>query len=92
MRHIHSRLAFQPVDVVLDHDAGQHLAVGDVGTFEVWFDLAVCDLERGHGQPADGDAGDQPVAVFRGEYQVGVLDPEISSAYRPLVQEGRALI
>jgi hypothetical protein len=89
MRHIHSRLAFQPVDVVLDHDAGQHLAVGDAGTFEVWFDLAVRDLERGHSQPADGDTGDQPVAVFRGEYQVGVLDPETSAAYRPLVQEGR---
>ena len=83
MRHVHSRLPFQPVDVILGHDAGQHLAVGDAGTFEVWFDFAAREPERGHGQAVDGDKGGQPVAVFRGEYQVGVLDGETSAAYRP---------
>jgi len=89
MRHVHSRLPFQPVDVILGRDAGQHLAVGDASTFEVWFELAAREPERGHGQAADGGTGGQPVAVFRGEYQVGVLDRETSAAWRPLVEEGR---
>ena len=89
MRHVHSRLPFQPVDVIPGRDAGQHLAVGDASTFEVWFEFAAREPERGHGQAADGGTGGQPVAVFRGEYQVGVLDRETSAAWRPLVEEGR---
>ena len=35
------------------------------------------------------DTAEQPVAVFRGDYQIGVLDPDASAAWRPLVQENR---
>lgn len=28
------------------------------------------------------------MAVFRGDYQIGVLDPEASAAWRPLVHGG----
>jgi len=90
MRLVHSRLPVQPVDVLLGHDAGQHLAVGDADTFEVWLDLATRDAERRHGQATDGDTDGPPVTVFRGGYQIGVLDSQASAAYRPLVREGRS--
>jgi hypothetical protein len=88
VRLVHSRLPFQPIEVILDPDASEHLAVGDDDTIDVWFGLAAPSSSGEHTQPEVKDTADQPVAVFRGEYQVGVLDPDTSAAWRPLVQKG----
>jgi hypothetical protein len=86
-RFVSPRLPLQPVDVILDPDAGLHLAVGDADTFEVW--LGPGAPSSSAGQAEDRGAG-LPVAVFRGDYHVGVLDPDTSAAYWPLVQDAGA--
>jgi hypothetical protein len=81
VRLVHSTLPFRPpIEVILDADASEHLAVGDNDTIDVWFGLA---------PPSSSGEHTQPVPVFRGEYQIGVLDAEASAAWRPLVQESR---
>jgi hypothetical protein len=89
VRHVHSSLPFRPVEVILHRDASQHLAVGDADTFEVWFGPANPNSDHDHSQTEGENAANQPVAVFRGEYQVGVLHPNTSAAWRPLLHEGR---
>lgn len=78
-RVVHSSLPFRPVDVILDQGAAQHLDVGDADTFEVWF---------GTGTPSP-DQAPQPVIVFRGDYRVGVLDPEASAAWTAQLHDSR---
>lgn len=90
VRLVHSTLPFRPpIEVILDPDASEHLAVGDDDSIDVWFGLATPSSSGEHTQPEVKDTADQPVAVFRGDYQIGVLDPDASAAWRPLVQESR---
>jgi hypothetical protein len=90
VRLVHSTLPFQPpIEVILAPDASEHLAVGDDDSIDVWFGLAAPSSSGEHTQPEVKDTAGQPVAVFRGDYQVGVLDPDASAAWRPLVQENR---
>ena len=77
-RLVYSGLPFRPVDVILDQGAGRHLDVGDADTFEIWFGLS----------SAGPDQAPQPVIVFRGDYRVGVLDSEASTAWSALVHDG----
>ncbi|MDR0342605.1 MAG: hypothetical protein LBI49_05700 [Nocardiopsaceae bacterium] len=86
-----STLPSRPVEVILDHDASEHLAVGDAGTYDVWFGPAASSSSDRHTRPQAEDTADQPVTVFRGEYKVGVLDRDSSAAWRPLLHEGRTV-
>jgi hypothetical protein len=88
-RPVPSSLPVRPVEVILSGDARQHLAVGDDDIFEVWFAPATPESAPGHAEAQGEDAADHLVAVFRGEHQVGVLDPDASAAWRPLLQESR---
>lgn len=88
VRFVHSTLPDQPIKVILDRDASEHLTVGDADTFNVWFGLAAISSSDQHTRAEAKDTTDQPVAVFRGDYQVGVLDPDASAPWRPLVHEG----
>jgi hypothetical protein len=88
VRLVHSTLPFRRTEVVLDRDAAEHLAVGDADTFDVWFGPAAPSSSDSHTRPEAKGAADQPVAVFRGGYRLGVLDPEASAAWRPLLREG----
>lgn len=88
VRLVHSTLPFRPpIEVILDPDASQHLAIGDADTIDVWLGLTAPSSSGERTRPDAKDTTDQPVAVFRGEYQVGVLDPDASAAWRPLVEE-----
>ena len=87
-RFVHSTLPDQPTRVILDRDASEHLAVGEADTFVVWFGPAAASSPDERSRSEAKDATDQPLAVFRGDYQVGVLDPDASAAWRPRVQEG----
>lgn len=86
---VNSTLPFQPIEVILDRDADEHLAVGDADTIDVWLGLG------GPGSPGEQStseaigAADQQVVLFRGDYRVGVLDPDASAAWLPLVRQGR---
>jgi hypothetical protein len=80
-----SSLPVRPVDVILAEDASQHLAVGGADIFEVW--LALVTPGPVPGQPTN--QGQDVVAVFRGEHQVGVLDPKASAAWRPRLHESQ---
>lgn len=89
-RFVPPRLPFHPVEVILDREAGQHLAIGGDDTFVVWFAPAEPDSSQDHLQ-SDGEAqAGQPVAVFRGDYQIGVLDSGSNARWLPLVQQSRA--
>jgi hypothetical protein len=89
MRLVPSSLPVRPVEVILSGDARQHLAVGDADIFEVWLAPATPESGPGHAVALGEDQADHLVAVFRGEHQVGVLDPDASAAWRPLVHESR---
>ena len=88
VRLVHSTLPFRPIEVILDPDASEHPAVGDDDIIDVWVGLAAPSSPGERTQTEVENAADQPVAVFRGEYQVGVLDPDTSAAWRPLVLKG----
>lgn len=88
-RAVHSTLPFRPIEVVVDREASKHLGVGEADAFEVW--LAPATPDSGHDRP-EADSEDipaRPVAVFRGDYQVGVLDPDASDAWRPVLYESQ---
>jgi hypothetical protein len=87
-RLVRSTLGFRQTEVILDRDVGEHLAVGDANTIEVWLGLAAFGSPDKHRPPEAIAAADEPVTVFRGDYRVGVLDPEASAAWRPLVHRG----
>jgi hypothetical protein len=89
MRLVPSSLPVRPVEVILSGDARQHLAVGDADIFEVWLAPATPESSPGHAVAQGENQADHLVAVFRGEHQVGVLDPDASAAWRPLVHESR---
>jgi len=80
VRLVHSTLLFRRIEVILDRDAGEHLAVGDTNTIDVWLGLAAPGSPDKHSPPEAIAVADQPVAVFRGDYRVGVLDAEGSAA------------
>lgn len=88
-RVVASGLPIRPVEVILSGDASQHLAVGDADIFEVWFASASPGSVPGQPLVQEQDAAGELVAVFRGEHQIGVLDPDASAAWRPRLYEGR---
>jgi hypothetical protein len=89
VRLVPSRLSFDPIEVIIDPDAREHLAVGACDTIDVWLELAELSSSGQPIEPEVKDTAQQPVAVFRGEYRIGVLDPDASAAWRPLIHKGR---
>lgn len=89
-RAVHSTLPIQPVEVIVHQEASHHLGVGEAETFWVWFGAATPDSD--HDQPlADNeDVSASAVAVFRGDYRVGVLDPHASEAWWPVLHESQS--
>lgn len=88
-RAVLSTLPVRPVEVIVDPGASQHLSVGENDTFEAWFAPAA---------PGSGDdrrladsekLSAPPVAVFRGSYQVGLLDRHASGAWWPVLHESQ---
>jgi hypothetical protein len=76
------------LDVSLVADAQEVLAVGPRDLVSVWLDYP----DAAH-KPADADEtgngtstkSPHEIAVYRGDFHVGFLTPELSEAYRPVV-------
>ena len=88
-RAVLSTLPVRPVEVIVDPGAIQHLSVGENDAFEVWLAPGTPgSADERH--PADSELSAPPlVAVFRGSYQVGVLDRHASSAWWPVLHESQ---
>jgi hypothetical protein len=59
-------------EIILNHDAGKWLAVGEDDVFDIWL-----------GPVSNGE----PLKVFRGDMTVGILGTDADVIYRPLVTE-----
>jgi hypothetical protein len=88
-RAVLSTLPVRPVEVIVDLGASQHLSVGENDMFEVWLAPAAPGSGDERHLADSEERSAPPVAVFRGSYQVGVLDRHASSAWWPVLRESQ---